>query len=396
MQAVQLLHKICKKSCIKIHSTRLQALFTAVSALVIVGKLSLAGLGRSLKTGAKVKNNIKRIDRLLGNRMLIEEREEFYKITARMIVGNIKSPSVIVDWSPLPDPNCYLLRAAIPMQGRSLTIYEKVYPLKMLNNHRAHKEFLGKLSKILPEDCKPIIIIDAGFHSPFFKEVNNLGWHWLGRVRNSTQYCPEGSTDWLPCKRLHKQANRTPKFICSGLQSQKTPIKCSIFLFRGKNNGRANKDKFGNRLTTRNNKYAKGNKEPWVLVTSLPGKTRIAKKVISLYKRRMQIEESFRDIKNSRLGFSLEESKTYKMERFNILLLIGMLAILAVYLLGKAGERQGIQYAFQANTVCNKSVLSLFFLGCQIVRQENIKFKKEELLMALKLLQNTMNKGAEL
>ena len=44
MHATQLLHKIIKKSCVEIHSNRLNALFIAVSGLIMGGKLSLAGL----------------------------------------------------------------------------------------------------------------------------------------------------------------------------------------------------------------------------------------------------------------------------------------------------------------------------------------------------------------
>jgi len=108
----------------------------------------------------------------------------------------------------------------------------------------------------------------------------------------------------------------------------------------------------------------------------------------------MQIEQTFRDIKNSQLGFSFEESKTYKPGRLEILLLIAMLAILAVMLLGMAGEQQNIQYTFQANTIRNRLVLSLFFLGCQIIKDRRITFAKSELLMALKNLQAIMVQAA--
>ena len=59
MHAVKLLHNIIKKSCAGIHTKRLNALFTVIMGLVIRGKLSVAGMGRSLNTQAKVKNKIK-------------------------------------------------------------------------------------------------------------------------------------------------------------------------------------------------------------------------------------------------------------------------------------------------------------------------------------------------
>ncbi len=97
----------------------------------------------------------------------------------------------------------------------------------------------------------------------------------------------------------------------------------------------------------------------------------------------MQIEESFRDLKNSRLDFSLEESKTQDAKRWGILLLIAMLAILAACLLGKAAEQKDLQYEFQANTVKTGAVLSLFFLGCQIIKKGSTMFTNKELISAL-------------
>lgn len=396
MHAVKLLHNITKKSCVSIHSNRLNSTFVAVNALVTGTKLSLAGIGRSIKTGTKVKNNIKRIDRLLGNDQLHSERILFYQAAANLIIGNSKQIPVIVDWSSLPDRNLHLLRAAIPSQGRPFTLYEEVHPTKKLTNRTVHKNFLKTLKSIIPEGCKIIIITDAGFHGTFFKEVETLGWDWIGRMRAHTKYNELGTEDWIDFRKLHKRATKTPKFICKAMSSRARPIECSIFIFKGRKKNRIDKNPDGSRKQSSTSRdCARGNKEPWVLITSLDGGIKIAKKVINLYKRRMQIEEGFRDMKNSRLGFGFEHSKTYILKRVEVLLLIAMLAILVVCLIGKAGEQEKIQYDFQANTVRNRTVLSLFFLGCQIVNQGNINFKKSELVTAILLLRQAVTSGLE-
>jgi hypothetical protein len=392
MHAVKLLHNLIKKSCVGIHTKRLNALFTVVMGLVTRGKLSVAGMGRSLNTQAKVKNKIKLVDRLVGNKKLHAERGAIYDAVIKFVISTTKNPIVIVDWSALPNINYYLLRAAVPTQGRSLTIYEEVHPAKKQNNHKVHKAFLKSLSKMLPVECKPIITTDAGFHSPFFREVEKLGWNWVGRIRNLTKYRLLESKEWVACKKLYERATKIPQFICEAILSKSTPIRCFLFLFKGKKKGRVAKHSLGKRRNDKTSKScAKANKEPWLLATSLESEKKIPKKIINVYKRRFQIEESFRDVKNSRLGFSFEESLTYKQERFEILLLIAMLAILAVTLLGKASEQRGLQYEFQANTIRNRTVLSLFFLGCQVIREKHIKFSNQELLMALKALISTMN-----
>ncbi len=391
MRAVQLLHKIVKKSCVGIHSKRLDGLFVGVEALAIGGKLSVTGIGRSLKNEVKKKHNIKRIDRLVGNNKLHAERLGLYGAAAQWIIGNTRRPPILIDWSWLPNVNYCLLRAAIPTQGRSLTIYEEVHPKKKNNNHKVHKEFLKKLKSIIPQGCKPIIITDAGYHSPFFREVEKLEWDWVGRIRNLTKYNKPKYGAWISCKELHKNATKTPNYFSEVILSKSTPIKCSLFIYKGKKKGRIAKNKLGKRRKAKASKIcAKANREPWVLATSLQGGQKMAKKVIRLYKFRMQIEEGFRDVKSSRLGLSFEDSQTYKQKRFEILLMIAMLSTLALFLLGKAGEQRGMQYDFQANTIRTRTVLSIFYLGCQIMREARFKFNELEIMTALLGLRATI------
>jgi len=391
MHAVQLLHKIVKKSCVGIHSKRLDGLFVAVDALTISGKLSVTGLGRSLKNETSHKHNIKRIDRLVGNEKLYDESIALYITAAQWIIGNKKGIPILIDWSWLPGAKLCVLRASVPTQGRALTVYEEVHPKKKNNNHQVHKTFLQKLKTIIPKECKPITITDAGFHSPFFKEVERLGWDWIGRIRNLTKHKKLKTENWVSCKELHDKATKIPSLFSEVILSKSTPIQCSVFLYKGKKKGRIAKNKLGVRRKAKASKVcANAGREPWVLATSFNGGEKIANKVVRLYKSRMQIEEGFRDLKSSRLGLSLEDSQTYKQKRFTILLLVGMLAILALSLLGKAGEQQKMQYQFQANTARKESVLSIFYLGCQIIREGKIKFKESELLAALEAIRTLL------
>ena len=93
-------------------------------------------------------------------------------------------------------------------------------------------------------------------------------------------------------------------------------------------------------------KYCEGNakreRTPWLIVASLTGGKAITKRVIKLYQTRMQIEEGFRDIKNSRWGFSLDEAKARTKFRYENLLLVGVLATFAVWLTGKVAELKNV------------------------------------------------------
>jgi len=130
-------------------------------------------------------------------------------------------------------------------------------------------------------------------------------------------------------------------------------------------------------------KNAHRERTPWLIVTSLQGGTSITKQVISLYQTRMQIEEGFRDIKNSRWGFSLDEARVSTTYRYENLLLVGALATFAVWLTGKIAELKNIHRQYQANTIKTRNVLSTFYLGCQVLKKEAMVFQRQDYHQAL-------------
>ena len=73
MHALVIVQQLLRTRCPHIHAARLAVILAAVAAAVRGRRLTLTELGRSLP-GGQVKHNIKRIDRLLGNRHLAVER----------------------------------------------------------------------------------------------------------------------------------------------------------------------------------------------------------------------------------------------------------------------------------------------------------------------------------
>lgn len=185
MHALQLLHRRIEKACPFIHSARLSALFKVVGALLVGGKLTLTDLGRHLQGPAYCKHNIKCVDRLLGNTHLHRERFDSYRFIAHWLIGSTPRPVIIVDWSDcMPGHEYLMLKAARPVGGRALSVYEEVHPLRCSNRPKTHRAFLKHLKAVVPEGCCPIRVTDAGFRGPWFREVERLGWDWVGRVRN--------------------------------------------------------------------------------------------------------------------------------------------------------------------------------------------------------------------
>ncbi len=100
----------------------------ATQSLLDGQQLSLTELGRNIAGSVAPKHNIKRIDRLLGNRKLHNERLNIYRWHTRLLCGANPMPVVLVDWSDVREKLRHLtLRASVSVQGRSVTLYERVF-----------------------------------------------------------------------------------------------------------------------------------------------------------------------------------------------------------------------------------------------------------------------------
>jgi hypothetical protein len=391
MHAIQLLQKNTEKSCPEIHIKRSQCLFEVVTSLIDCGKLWISALGRSIKNQTTSKHNIKKVDTLVGNEQLHRERKLYYQYVASTFIGNKKRPMVIVDWSPISgDCQHYFLRASVTGKGRSMTIYEEVHELKYYANYGVHKNFLNILASILPVGCRPIVITDAGFRNTWFSLIAKLNWDFIGRLRYNTFVQTESDGTWDNVRTLHSKATNTPKYLGLVKVARNNPMEMKMYMVFGKDKGRIKKTRLGIKCQSSNSKkYAKGAKEPWVIVTSLLHQHNAAKKIIGLYKLRMQIEGSFRDIKNKRYGFRLPESGTKNTKRLENLILIALLATVAVWLAGQVAITNKWHYQVQANTVRDTAVLSIAFIGLHVLRNLSFyKLRKNELIKAIIHLQN--------
>jgi len=371
MNAYSLLHDSIAVACPSIHKKRLDTLCLAMKTLCFHQKASLSGIGRTLHSSAKTKHCIKRIDRLLGNTKLQAERAAIYTALIPMLIGQQKKPLILIDWSQInEEAGFHILRASLPTTGRALTLYEEVHPKSKSHNRQVHGAFLQQLKSLLPDDVTPIFITDAGFKNPWFKQVEALGWHWVGRIRHFTQFSYSPDNRWQQCRHLEPNASNTPQSLGEITLAKRNPLQCFAHLFKKPMQGRKKKTQ-GKRVSKRTNStsYGRREREPWFLVTNLPPESLSAKQAVEVYKTRMQIEESFRDNKNQRIGLSLKETRSQHPSRLEVLLLIVTLATLALWLIGSLAKQRGMERGYQANTVKTRAVLSLFNLGIQVLRK---------------------------
>lgn len=352
------------------HLKRLNSLTEVVRGAFEARQLSVTGLGRALLLPIHERSGIRKVDRLVGNTLLHAQRHEIYRSVSKHLIAHQPHPWIIVDWSPVPNRTDNLLRAALVCEGRALSVYEEVHPESKLGNRKTQSQFLKTLKSILPAGCRPIIVTDAGFHAPWFNAVKQLGWDYVGRVRGAITYCPEGQTTWRAVKDLHQQATGHEKSCGRVTLSKSTPCDGILCYYKGLSKGRSKMTKLGRRCQSSDSKnIAKSAKEPWVLMTSLTGRG-LAKRVVKIYKRRMQIEEGFRDLKSAKYGFGFEHAMSKTLLRIENLLLIAMLASLIAWLVGWRAEKEKLHYQFQANSIKNRRVLSLFYLGCRVIKKK--------------------------
>jgi hypothetical protein len=264
-----------------------------------------------------------------------------------------------------------------------------VHTAKTKEKPQTPKMFLERLRQVLPEGCRPVIITDAGFRTPWCKQVEQGGWDWLGRVRQRHKVPWTTDEAWGACTTLYAQATRPPKALGQARFTESTPLDCQLGLYKANPKGRRKTHRLGHRArASHSEKHATRQREPWLLATSLPINAHRAKKVVPWYALRMQIEEAFRDLKSSRLGWSLESSKTRSLERLQVLLLLASLAFFVLWLLGKAIEWTGQHRHYQANTVRQRAVLSTIFLGCPVIGDQRVTLRQDHIRAAASALRD--------
>jgi hypothetical protein len=370
MHALQILQQRLRRDCPQIHLKRLYALVSCVTAALHGQRITLTELGRALPGQARVKHNIKRVDRLLGNVRLCTERFDIYKSIAHWLLGHTRQPIIVIDWSDLTaDRGWQLLRAAIAVGGRTLTLYEEVHPLRHFANRKVHHAFLRQLATLLPANTTPILVTDAGFRAPWFQAVSRLGWHWIGRVRNRDYVREQGTQTWVGCKGLYVKANARPQALGRYEIVRSNSVCCSLYLIKWAKKNRVNRSVFGKRVRSNQSlKQARAQREPWLLAASPSLAECSATAIVRFYAMRMQIEEAFRDLKSDRYGLGFELNLSRTRERIATLLMIAALALFVLWHIGRAAINRGLQLQYQSNTRRDRPVISAFYLACLLLR----------------------------
>lgn len=348
------------------HKARRESLLKAVAAAITGRKLTLTDLGRARASASEEgspRHGIKAADRLLGSEQLSYERDAVSGVLARFLVRRCRTPIVLVDSVEIR-PGLYALVAALAFDGRAFPIYSTLSYAAAVPK-RICRGFLQGLERVLPSHCTPILVTDAGFEGPWLELIEDIGWEYVARQRGVKSFELDGT--WTSAKELYQRASNRPRNLGISHFPKKRPRPRRLVLSkRRRSAGRKRRTRAGDPGARRmDGVYGRTAREPWLLATSLPC---APEKVVEIYALRMQIEESFRDAKNHRWGWSLRACGSRSPDRLLNLLLIAALACVAQQLVGIAGERAKLHHRHQANTERGRRVLSLFVLGGLILR----------------------------
>jgi hypothetical protein len=243
-----------------------------------------------------------------------------------------------------------------------MPIYSEVHPLKKLGNAAVERRFLRTLKTIVPTECRSIIVSDAGFKGPFFQAVIDVGWDFLGRVRGTAKAI-SSTGETISKEEFYASASITPVDLGAFKLFVKQRISCRLILVRKR---RRPGPKRPPPACKEERELRQSALDPWLLATSLSDGD--AAEIVRKYAARMQIEETFRDAKSHRFGWSLGTVRLTTPHRAAVLLALAALAFLVATLIGMTAERHGRHRGYQANTE-KKRVLSLVALATAILHR---------------------------
>jgi hypothetical protein len=322
----------------EIHAKRVASLIDGVDGVLHAATLGIRAIGQGLAVaqGLVPKHAIKQVDRLLSNAKL--GIESVFRCWVSFVLAERAEIFVNFDWTELEDSDQSLV--VLGMQtghGRSTPLVWKTITRSLLKAQRNdhEDELLGLLAVVLPEGLRVTVVADRGFADRklfvFLKE--ELGFDYLIRLRANFYVEAEGgevrkAAEWVG----RKGRMRVLRNALVTAQRAAVPVIICV--------------------------QEPAMKDAWCLASSradLPGS-----EIKGAYGRRFTVEETFRDVKNPRLGLGLKQTVITRNDRRDMLFLLAVLAHALLTLLGKAGQELGMERMLGAT---RPRQLSLFRQG---------------------------------
>jgi hypothetical protein len=340
----------------EIHAKRVASLIDGVDGVLHAATLGVRAIGQGLAVaqGVAPKHAIKQVDRMLSNTEI--DRESLFRCWVSFVLAERAEIVVNFDWTEFEDSDQSMV--VLGMQtthGRSTPLLWKTVRRSQLKDRRNdyEDELLVLHCAVLPKGVRVTVVADRGFADSklFVFLVQELGFDYLIRLRSNIYVeDPHGAVrkaaEWVGRKgrmrvlrnaRVTAQRTEVPLFVCV---------------------------------------QEAGMKDVWCLVSSRSDWTGTQSKAV--YGKRFSVEETFRDVKNPRLGLGLKQTVITRNDRRDMLFLLAVLAHALLTLLGKAGQELGMERMLGAT---KPGGISLFRQG--LLLYELLPRMREDRLRAL-------------
>jgi len=293
------------RTCTGLRLSQRKTLGAVAAAAVRCDHVSLANLGRKMKGRTVAKHNIKRVYRFLANPRITasDGAKALVLLAAKAAGGRL---IINVDWVDIRQD--HVLRAAVPLRGRSLPILFAAYRTEDLHRSRNTLEdaFFVLLKSLLPKGVEAVIVADRGFtRASLARHLQEIGLDYVIRLSRGAMFTAKGKTFRMPGTRLTPGGHIDWGW---GRYCKSRPVEQRIVGY-----------------------WKRKRSEAWILATNLDGSWR---RIVEIYRLRMKIEQLFRDEKNARFGWALRQSRLSSPERSERLLLALAFAYLFLLLLG--------------------------------------------------------------
>jgi DDE family transposase len=309
-----------------------------VAGLIDSGSAGVAAIGRHVPGPAFVKHKIKRADRFLGN-----GRVDLAVLSEALLSWATVNGSrllLALDWTDLPQGK-KMLSLSVPSRGRALPVHLRVVDERRMwkSQNSLEEGLIKELLTLLPFGTKPVLLADRGFgRTRLMQQLKSWGISFVLRVQGVAIVRSEGRKRRLQTIPLQRGQTVWLRHV---LYRDQEPVEVNVVLT-----------------------WRRRMKESWSLVTDLEEPPQ---RIIALYGRRMQIEETFRDTKSVRWGFRFRHVRLSTCERYERLMMVLMLAYLFLMAVGAQAERDGRHRCLMANTA-RRRTLSWFTVGRACLR----------------------------
>jgi Transposase DDE domain len=303
----------------EIHAQRVASLCDGVDGVLHAASLGVRAIGHGLAVanGLAPRHAIKQVDRLLSNPKLM--REDVARCWVRFVIAERKAVFVNFDWTEVENSDQSMIVLGTQTEhGRSTPLVWKTVTRSELKGQRnVHEdELLGLLADVLPQGGRVTVVADRGFSDiKLYRFLKKLGFEYIIRFRGvvyveSAEGVRRQAKDWLGA------GGRMRVLLGPRVTAEGQPVPIVVCV------------------------QQKRMKEPWLLASSRSDLTGTA--IMHCYSKRFTVEETFRDIKNPRLGLGLKQTVMARNDRRDALFLLAVLAHTLLTRLGKAGEELGM------------------------------------------------------